>query len=177
MKGRGLDHLGGHEANQSLQILASDGTQGQGTRARPACEWSGHRVIRLTSSPLTYLGSSIPQTLACRKIGLAHKSVVRPLCLPNSCSGRLVRIHCPVLADSPRFSTSLMGKAGASVHMHLMCIVERGSALPGRTERGTLQASFSYSSWLKRLSAHPRPSTPSPYSAKLNSVGNPINSP
>lgn len=33
MKGRGLDHLEGHEANRRPQILASDGTQGQETRA------------------------------------------------------------------------------------------------------------------------------------------------
>lgn len=161
MKGRGLDHLEGHETNQ---ILASNGTQGQETSIRPACEPLS--VIRLTPRPLTYLGSSIPQTLGCRKIGLTHESVVssthifRPLHLPSSCAGWVVRIHCPVLAHFPRFSTGLTGKAGVSVHMPVTCIVERGSVLPGRTERGTLPTSFSYSSWLKRLSAHSRLSPP-----------------
>ena len=37
MKGRGLDHLEGYKANNSSpQILASDGTQRQGTRAGQA---------------------------------------------------------------------------------------------------------------------------------------------
>lgn len=182
MKGRGLDHLEGREANQRSQILASDGAQGRGTRAWPACE-SGHSVIRLTLSRLTYLGSSIPRTLACRKTGLAHKSVVssthvfRPLRLPSSCAGRVVRIHRPVLAHSPRFSTGLMGKAGASAHMHVTCIVERGSALPGRTERGNPAGIRQLLFMAHETQCPPQTLTPSPRSAQRNPMGNQIDTP
>lgn len=180
MKGRGLDHLEGQETNQRSQILASDGTQGQETSTRPACE---PLSVRLTPHPLTYLGSSIPQTLGCRKIGLAHESVVssthifRPLHLPSSCAGRVVRIHRPVLAHSPRFSTGLTGKAGASVHMPVTCIVERGSALPGRTERGNPADILQLLFMAQETQCPLQTLTPSPQSAKPNPMGNPVDSP